>query len=104
MCGRNRDIAYLDSHPCVSNPHKEEHYNLRGPPEGVRILSPRGFPSPTRERGAPRTSSFQNQQGLCSGELEDYRKHRISAHKGCVQNPTHSESQCRGDSLKVAWV
>ena len=39
MCGRNRDIAYLDSHPCVSNPHKEEHYNLRGPPEGVRILS-----------------------------------------------------------------
>ena len=104
MCGRNRDIAYLDSHPCVSNPHKEEHYNLRGPPEGVRILSPRGFPSPTRERGAPRTSSFQNQQGLCSRELEDYRKHRISAHKGCVQNPTHSESQCRGDSLKVAWV
>lgn len=70
----------------------------------MRILSPRGFPSPTLERGAPRTSSFQNHQGLCSRELEDNRKHRISAHKGCMQNLTHSESQCRGGSLKVAWV
>ena len=39
MCGESRDRAYLDSHPWVSNPYKEEHYNLRGPPQGVRILS-----------------------------------------------------------------
>ena len=64
MLGGTETQYSLDPHPWVGDPHKEEHYNLRGLPPGVRGPSPTWVPQPCTGKRSPQNNWLGKPAGL----------------------------------------
>lgn len=85
--------------------HKgEENNNCWSPPQEAGIEPHVRLPSPgiLHWKDKPRTSGFESQEGLLSGESEGCGED--SSVKGCTQRFTHFGTQGRSSHLRGDWV